>query len=79
MQAANHGKMACEISTASLDLTPAQKSKMSALMAEHEKEGCSKATEAKYMKEAKGILNKEQYAKFKAQCDAACAKEGAKA
>jgi Spy/CpxP family protein refolding chaperone len=79
MQAANHGKMACEISMKNLDLTPAQKSKMGALMAEHQKEGCSKATESKYMKEAKGVLTKEQYAKFKAECNAACEKEGAKA
>jgi Spy/CpxP family protein refolding chaperone len=41
---------------------------MDALMAEHHKEGCSKESEAKYMKEAKGILTPEQYAKFKAEC-----------
>ena len=41
---------------------------MDALMAEHQKEGCTEATEAKYMKEAKTILNKEQFAKFKAEC-----------
>jgi len=41
---------------------------MDAAMAEHMKAGCSEATEAKYMKEAEGILTKEQYAKFKAEC-----------
>jgi hypothetical protein len=41
---------------------------MDAVMAEHVKAGCSEATEAKYMKEAKGILTKEQYATFKAEC-----------
>jgi Spy/CpxP family protein refolding chaperone len=53
---------------ASLDLTAAQKTKMDAVMAEHEKAGCSKASEAKYMKEAKGILTAEQYAKLEAEC-----------
>jgi Spy/CpxP family protein refolding chaperone len=67
-QAGNEGKMACEVSMASLDLTADQKTKMDAAMAEHHKAGCSKETEAKYMKEAKGILTKEQFAKFKAEC-----------
>jgi hypothetical protein len=41
---------------------------MDAAMAEHQKAGCSEATEAKYMKEAKTILDKDQFAKFKAEC-----------
>ena len=69
-QTANEAKAACQVSMADLNLTPEQKTKMDALMAEHKKEGCSAATEAKYMKEAKGILNKDQYAKFKAECKA---------
>ena len=64
----NDGKAACQASMASLDLTADQKTKMDAVMAEHQKAGCSKETEAKYMKEAKGILTKEQFAKFKAEC-----------
>jgi Spy/CpxP family protein refolding chaperone len=64
----NEAKVACQVSLASLNLTPEQKTKMDAAMAEHEKAGCSEASEAKYMQEAKGILNKEQYAKFKAEC-----------
>jgi Spy/CpxP family protein refolding chaperone len=67
-QVGNEGKMACEVSTANLNLTADQKTKMDALMSEHHKEGCSKESEAKYMKEAKGILTPEQYAKFKAEC-----------
>ena len=67
-QASNENKAACQVTFASLDLTPAQKTKLEAARAEHEKEGCSEASEAKYMKEAKTILNKEQYAKFKAEC-----------
>ena len=64
----NEAKAACTVSFASLNLTPEQKTKMDAVMAEHQKAGCSEASEAKYMKEAKGILTKEQYAKFKAEC-----------
>ena len=67
-QAGYKGKMACEVSVASLNLTPEQKTKMDAVMAQHEKEGCNEASEAKYMQEAKTILTKEQYAKFEAEC-----------
>jgi hypothetical protein len=59
---------ACHVSLANLNLTAEQKTKMDALMAEHAKEGCTGASEAKYMKQAKGVLDKEQYAKFKAEC-----------
>ena len=65
----NQSKAACQVSLASLDLTPAQKTKMEAAHAEHAKAGCSEASEAKYMKEAKGILTKDQYAKFKTECE----------
>jgi len=64
----NASKQACSISLASLNLTPDQKTKMDAAMAEHMKAGCSEATEAKYMKDAEGILTKDQFAKFKAEC-----------
>jgi hypothetical protein len=67
-QVGNETKAACQVSFADLNLTADQKTKMDALRAEHEKEGCSEATEAKYMKQAKTILNKEQYAKFKSEC-----------
>src|SRR6266568_4319458 len=59
------GKMACEVSLASLNLTPEQKTKMDTVMAQHEKEGCTEASEAKYMREAKAILTQEQYASSK--------------
>src|SRR5205814_2611263 len=62
------GKMACSVSLASLNLTADQKTKMDTAMKEHEKAGCSEASETKYMEEAKGILTKDQYAKFKAEC-----------
>jgi Spy/CpxP family protein refolding chaperone len=65
----NKEKMACEASLASLNLTAEQKTKMDAAMTEHQKAGCNDASETKYMQEAKSVLNKEQYAKFKAQCE----------
>ena len=67
-QVGNEAKMACQVSLASLNLTPEQKTKMDAAMEEHHKAGCSEASEHKYMQEAKGILNKDQFAKFKAEC-----------
>ena len=67
-QVGNQAKAACQISLASLNLTPDQKTKMDTAMAEHQKAGCSDASEAKYMETAKGTLTPEQYAKFKAQC-----------
>jgi Spy/CpxP family protein refolding chaperone len=67
-KAGNDGKMACTASLASLNLTPDQKTKMDTAMAEHHKAGCNEATEAKFMKDAQGILTPEQFAKFKAEC-----------
>ena len=49
----NAAKPACTVSLASLNLTPDQKTKMDVAMAEHQKAGCSEASEAKYMQEAK--------------------------
>jgi Spy/CpxP family protein refolding chaperone len=68
-QAGNMEKPACSVSLASLNLTPDQQGKMDKIMAEHHKEGCSAKSEAKYMKEAQGVLTKEQFAKFKAECE----------
>ena len=64
----NEAKPACTVSLASLNLTPDQKTKMDAAMEEHHKAGCSEASEAKFMKDAEGVLTPEQYAKFKAEC-----------
>ena len=64
----NEAKMACQASLANLNLTAEQKTKMDAAMAEHHKAGCNEASEAKFMKDAEGILTTEQFAKFKAEC-----------
>src|SRR5438132_8723574 len=67
-QIGNEAKMACTVALATLNLTPDQKTKMDAALTEHHKAGCSEASEAKYIQEAKSILTPEQYAKFNAQC-----------
>ena len=51
--------------------TADQKTKVDATMAERHKAGCSKGSKVADIKEAKGILNEEQYAKFKAECNGA--------
>ena len=68
-QAGNSGKPACSVSLASLNLTADQQTKMDAAMAEHHKAGCSEASESAYMKQAQTILTKDQFAKFKAECN----------
>ena len=67
-KAGNEGKMACTASFANLNLTADQKTKMETAMTEHHKTGCTDASEAKFMKDAEGILTPEQFAKFKAEC-----------
>jgi hypothetical protein len=51
--------MECTISLAHLNLTPEQRKKMDEVMAEHHNAGCTEASEAKYMEEAK-IMTTEQ-------------------
>jgi hypothetical protein len=54
---------------ASLNLTTDQKAKIEAWQTECTKAGCTKESRAKFLKQAKGILSTEQYAKLKAECD----------
>ena len=64
-------KMACSIPLGDLNLTPEQMKKMNTVMAEHMKTGCTEASEAKYMQEAKAVMTPEQYTKFKEKYDRA--------
>ena len=64
-------KMACSIPLGDLNLTPEQMKKMNAVMAEHMKTGCTEASEAKYMEEAKAVMTPRQYTKFKEKYDRA--------
>ena len=64
-----HGdKVACA-NFASLHLTADQKSKIEAWQADCMKAGCTKESRAKFLKQAKGILSADQYAKLKEQCE----------
>ena len=53
---------------ASLNVTADQKSKLETWQAECTKAGCTKESRANFMKQAKGILSEEQFAKLKEQC-----------
>jgi hypothetical protein len=53
---------------ASLGVTADQKTKLEAWQADCMKAGCTKESKAKFLKQAKGILSPEQYAKVKAEC-----------
>src|SRR5207245_9639164 len=66
-QVGNEAKAACQVSLASLNLTPEQKTKMDEAMAEHQKAGCSEASEGKYIEAAKSTLTTEQDATFNAE------------
>ena len=52
----------------SLHVTADQKSKLVAWQSECVKAGCTKESQAKFLKQAKGILSADQYAKLKAEC-----------
>jgi Spy/CpxP family protein refolding chaperone len=64
-------KMACSVPLDDLNLTPEQMKKMSAVMTEHMKTGCTEASEAKFLEEAKAVMTPEQYTKFKEKYDRA--------
>lgn len=69
-QGASRSKaMAC-INLAALNLTPDQKTKIGAWQAECVKAGCTKESRDTFLKEAKGILSAEQFARLRAQCKA---------
>src|SRR5438876_6870450 len=64
----NTEKTACA-DLATLNLTPDQKSKIEAWQAECMKAGCTKESRAQFLKQAKGILSADQYAKLKTECN----------
>ncbi|HXX42466.1 MAG TPA: hypothetical protein VEI58_09400 [Chthoniobacterales bacterium] len=66
--ASNNTKAMCT-DFASLNVTADQKSKLEAWQTECMKAGCTKESRAKFMKQAKGILSADQYAKLKEQCE----------
>jgi hypothetical protein len=67
--AKNDAKMDCSQTYAKLNLSAEQKTKMDALVATCNKNGCTKESMDAFMKSAGGILSKEQMATLKAECD----------
>ena len=70
-QVGNKDKASCHVNYAKLDLTADQKTKLETAKAECDKAGCTEGSMTKFMKDAEGILSKEQYATFKADCEKA--------
>ena len=62
--------MACTVPVRTFNLTDEQRKKMAAVMAEHHKEGCTEASEAKFVEQVKGILTPDQFSKFKKSYEA---------
>lgn len=58
----------CSQTYATLNLSAEQKAKMETAHAECKKDGCTKESMSKFMKSAEGILSKEQFTAFKAEC-----------
>lgn len=65
---AKNEKMDCSQTYAKLNLSTEQKTKMDALVAKCNKNGCTKESMDEFMKSAEGILSKEQLATLKAEC-----------
>jgi hypothetical protein len=63
-----NAKMDCTQTYAKLNLSAEQKTKMDALVAKCNKNGCTKESMDEFMKSAEGILSKEQLATLKAEC-----------
>jgi len=64
---ASHSEANC-LDYATLNLTADQKTKIEAWQAECTKAGCTKESRRTFLKQAKGILSAEQFAKLKEQC-----------
>ena len=65
---ATQAKMNCSATFANLNLDGDQKAKMQKLAADCEKGGCNERTMAKMEQGARKVLNKEQFAQWKAAC-----------
>ena len=74
-----NAKMDCSQTYAKLNLSAEQKTKMDALVAKCNKDGCTKESMEAFMKSAEGILSKEQMATLKSECSKMHEKKDAKA
>jgi hypothetical protein len=67
-QVSNKQSAQC-LTFANLNLNADQKAKLETWQADCTKAGCTKESRAKFLKQAQGILSKDQYAALKAECD----------
>lgn len=65
-----NANMSC-VSFANLNLNAEQKTKLEAAQSSCTKAGCTKESQAKFLAQAKTILNAEQYAALKKECGSA--------
>lgn len=63
-------EMSC-VSFANLSLNAEQKAKLEAWQADCMKAGCTEASRAKFIEQAKTVLSAEQYAQLKKECASA--------
>jgi hypothetical protein len=68
-QANNNAKMDCSQTYAKLNLSADQKTKMDAITAKCNKDGCTKESMNAFLKSAEGVLNKEQMATLQIECN----------
>ena len=73
---ASNDKSMC-MNLASLNLNADQKTKIEAWQGECMNAGCTKESRAHFLKQAKGILSADQYAKLKAECNKSAKKSEA--
>jgi hypothetical protein len=74
-----NNKMDCAQTYAKLNLSAEQKTKMDAIVAKCNKDGCTKESMEAFMKSAEGVLSKEQMATLKTECAKMHEKKDAKA
>ena len=68
---ASHSDKAACADFAALNLNADQKAKLETWQSECMKAGCTKESQKTFLKQAKGILSPDQYAKLKEQCHGA--------
>ena len=76
---AKNAKMDCSQTYAKLNLSAEQKTKMDALVAKCNKNGCTKESMETFMKSAEGVLSKDQMATLMTECSKMQEKKDAKA
>ncbi len=67
-KAKNGADAECSATFANLNLSVEQKAKIDGFQAKCKKDGCTKESTAQFLRSAKGVLSKEQFATLKSEC-----------